>query len=272
MLIELVKIFTYLLIFIDVGFCFKCHCKHGLKSSSGTSRACSECSDDEVCSNGGVSCRSRDEGLECPICWESFNIVENVPYVLWCGHTLCHNCIMSLQPAVLKLPTQQISVPLFISCPWCHLLSLRLVYKGNLKFPSKNFFLLWMIESLNGDMYGVVRRTFSGDHGNQADNGVIRRVPYAHSSEQSRGLDSGGRSSVERHHFSLHKSLDFFIHFTSKCPLVIILLLIVFFAIPASAVIFLLYLLVTVVFAVPSFLVLYFAFPMLDRLVREITS
>ncbi|OMO71982.1 Zinc finger, RING/FYVE/PHD-type [Corchorus olitorius] len=251
----------------------------GLKGSREVSRACSECSDDEVCSNG-----SGEEGLECPICWESFNIVENVPYVLWCGHTLCQNCILGLQSAILSLPTQKIKIPLFISCPWCHLLSLRLVYKGNLKFPRKNFFLLWMIESLNGDRYGVPRRTLPGYNepvgsprsnlsvGNQATNGAVRRGSYAHRAEQHRYQDNGGRNNVERHHFSLHKSLDFFIHFTSKFPLVIIFLLIVFFVIPGSAVILLLYLLVTVVFAIPSFLVLYFAYPMLERLVREITS
>ncbi|KAH1097756.1 hypothetical protein J1N35_014677 [Gossypium stocksii] len=251
----------------------------GLKSSKEANQACSECSDDELCSNG-----SRDEGLECPICWEPFNIVENVPYVLWCGHTLCQNCILGLQPAVLKLPPQQIKISMFISCPWCHLISLRLVYKGNLQFPRKNFFILWMIESLNGDRYGISRRNLSGDNqsvgslrcnlmlGNQAISGVVRRGSYANRSEQNRSLDTGGRTNAERHHFSLHKSLDFFIHFTSKFPLVIIFLLVVFFAIPGSAVILLLYFLVTVVFAIPSFLVLYFAFPMLDRLVREITS
>ncbi|GMI75325.1 hypothetical protein like AT1G69330 [Hibiscus trionum] len=251
----------------------------GLKSSKDASQACSECSDDEVCSNG-----SRDEGLECPICWESFNIVENVPYVLWCGHTLCQNCVMGLQPALLKLNTQKIKIPVFISCPWCHLLSLRLVYKGNLKFPRKNFFILWMIESLNGDRYGIARRNLSGDSqlvgsprcnlmlGNQANHGVVRRGSYENRSEQVRPLDNVGRNNAERHHFSLHKSLDFFIHFTSKFPLVIIFLLVIFFAIPGSAVILLLYLLVTVVFAIPSFLVLYFAYPMLERLVREISS
>lgn len=261
------------------GFASNAIASIGLKSTKEADRACSQCSDDEVCSNG-----SREEGLECPICWESFNIVENVPYVLWCGHTLCQNCILGLQPAVLKLPTQQIKIPLFISCPWCHLISLRLVYKGNLKFPRKNFFLLWMIESLNGDRYGLGRRTSSGYNqpvgsprcnlmlGNQATSGVFRRGSYTHRPGQLSSQDNDGRNNVERHHFSLHKSLDFFIHFTSKFPLVIIFLLIVFFVIPASAVILVLYLLVTVVFAIPSFLVLYFAFPMLDRLVREITS
>ncbi|KAL6994167.1 hypothetical protein U1Q18_012274 [Sarracenia purpurea var. burkii] len=120
-----------------------------------------ECSDDEVSSNS-----SREEGLlECPICWESFNIVENVPYVLWCGHTLCKNCILGLQWAVVKFPTLPIQLPLFISCPWCSLLSPRLVYKGNLKFPRKNFFLLWMVESMNGDrVKSHSDSSFCGDH------------------------------------------------------------------------------------------------------------
>ncbi|GMJ04642.1 hypothetical protein like AT1G69330 [Hibiscus trionum] len=246
------------------GFASNAIASIGLKSSREANRACSDVSDDEVCSNG-----SRSEALECPICWESFNIVENVPYVLWCGHTLCQNCIFGLQSAVLKLSASQLEIPFFISCPWCHLLSLRLVYGGNLKFPRKNFFLLWMIESLNGDRYGYVRRMSSGDNrcnlmlGNQASNSLVRRESDAH----------GGSNNVERHHrFSLYKSLYFFVHIATKFPLIIMFLLIVFFAIPGSVVILLLYLLVTIVFAVPSFLVLYFAFPMLNRLVREITS
>ena len=113
----------------------------GLKKNSGKnlvelSRASQDCSDDEVCSNA-----SRDKGPECPICWESFNIVENVPYVLWCGHTLCKNWVLGLQLAVLKFPTQQIKIPYFVSCPWCHLMSFRLVCNGNLKFPRKNLVL-----------------------------------------------------------------------------------------------------------------------------------
>ncbi|KAE8705375.1 hypothetical protein F3Y22_tig00110429pilonHSYRG00911 [Hibiscus syriacus] len=46
----------------------------------------------------------------------------------------------------------------------------------------------------------------------------------------------------------------------------------ILFGVMGSVVILLLYLLVTVVFAIPSFLVLYFAFLVLERLVREITS
>ncbi|KAE8710186.1 pentatricopeptide repeat-containing protein [Hibiscus syriacus] len=256
------------------GFASNAIASIGLKSSREASRACSELSDEEVCSNG-----SGDEALECPICLESFNIAENVPYVLWCGHTLCQNCILGIQSTVLKLPTSQFKIPFVISCPWCHFLSLRLVCRGKLKFPRKNFFLLWMIESLNGDRYGDVRRMQSGDNrcnlmlGHQASNSLLRRESYARGSQQIQSRDNGGGDHVERHHqFSLYKSFYFFIHLTTKFPLVIMFLLIVFFAIPGSVVILLLYLLVMIVFAVPSFLVLYFAFPMLNRLVREITS
>ncbi|XVE54741.1 hypothetical protein DITRI_Ditri03aG0106100 [Diplodiscus trichospermus] len=127
-------------------------------SSSKPSQVSSEYSDDDTSlSNSG------DERLECPICWESFNIVENIPYVLWCGHTLCKNCVLGLQRAVLKFPTLPIPLPFFISCPWCNLFSLRLVYKGNVKFPSKNYFLLWMVESMNGDR-SKSNSSFRGSH------------------------------------------------------------------------------------------------------------
>lgn len=260
------------------GFASNAIASIGLRRSlSEPSRVLLDSSDDEVCSNS-----SREEGLECPICLESFNIVENVPHVLWCGHTLCRNCVLALQWAVFKFSSQKFKVPFFISCPWCHLFSLRLVYKGNLKFPRKNFFLLWMIESFNGDRVKF-GSAFNGENqqissprvnfatGNQAGNSNLRRN---HSScpllSRYNGVDGGGR--VERHYFSLHKSLDCFIQFTSKFPLVVVLLLIVFCVIPGSAIILALYLLLTVLFAIPSFLVLYFAYPTLERLVRGITS
>ncbi|XP_022768914.1 uncharacterized protein LOC111312676 isoform X2 [Durio zibethinus] len=122
------------------------------------SQVSSECSDEDTSLN-----KCGEEILECPICWESFNIVENTPYVLWCGHTLCKNCVLGLQRAVLKFPTLPIHIPFFISCPWCNLFSLRLVYKGNVKFPSKNYFLLWMIESMNGNR-SKSNSSFHGGH------------------------------------------------------------------------------------------------------------
>ncbi|KAI4328515.1 hypothetical protein L6164_020864 [Bauhinia variegata] len=247
------------------------------RSSRAPSQACSECSDDEVCSNA-----SKDEGLECPICCECFNIVENVPYVLWCGHTLCKNCILGLQWAVMKFPTQQIKIPFFISCPWCQLLSFRLVYKGNLKFPCKNFFLLWMVESLNGDRHKLVPISVDSQPigfpksnflvGNQVSTCNLRRASSSHGSGQWTSNSNDAGSDGETHVFSLHKSLDYFIHFTSKFPLIIIFLLISFLVVPGCAIILALYLLLTILFAIPSFLVLYFAYPTLQRLVGEITS
>lgn len=243
----------------------------GLKKNSlESTRACPECSDDEVCSNA-----SREEGLECPICFESFNIVENVPYVLWCGHSLCKNCVLGLQVAVLKFPTQQVTIPFFISCPWCHFLSFRLVYNGSLKFPCKNYFLLWMVESLNGD-HLKYDSSSCGDNqpilSSRCNFNLGRRPPSTHGPRHWESANDSASSTVERHQFSLHKSLDFFIHFTSKFPLVITFLLIAFFLVPGCVVILSLFLLVTVVFAIPSFLILYFAYPTLERLMREITS
>ncbi|GAB4831728.1 hypothetical protein Ancab_005740 [Ancistrocladus abbreviatus] len=240
--------------------------------------AASDCSDDDVSSNV-----SREERLECPICWESFNLVENVPYVLWCGHTLCKNCILGLQWAVVKFPTLPIQLPLFISCPWCNLLSFRLVYKGNLKFPKKNYFVLWMVESMNGDRVKSLSSSCA-DHqpiwqpnsntllGSQ----LVRRQPYRSRTEPSESnLDLNPIAyylTMERVQSSLIKSLAFFVHLTAKFPLVLIFLLIVLYAIPASATILALYILVTILFAVPSFLILYFAYPSLDWLVREIIT
>ncbi|GAB2287714.1 hypothetical protein Dimus_022076 [Dionaea muscipula] len=240
----------------------------------------SDCSDDDVSSDA-----SRDEGLECPICWESFNLVENVPYVLWCGHTLCKHCILGLQWAVVKFPTLPLQLPLFISCPWCNLLSFRLIYKGNLRFPKKNYFLLWMVESMNGDRVKSRSTTFSTDHhqpvlqsnhtvtsGSQS---VWRRTHGQQREPSGSNLEHHPMAnylSVEGLQSSLVKSLIFFVHVTAKFPLVLIFLVIVLYAIPASAAILALYILITVLFAFPSFLILYFSYPSLDWLVREIIT
>ncbi|XP_021718428.1 uncharacterized protein LOC110686149 [Chenopodium quinoa] len=251
------------------------------KVSTEPKLCCADSSDDDTGSSS-----SREEGLECPICFESFNIVENVPYVLWCGHTLCQNCVLGLQWAVLKLPAQKIKLPFFVSCPWCSLLSFRWVYRGNLKFPRKNYFILWMIESLNGERaesscsvrddsrpaFSPRISTLIGSPNNESP----RRVQYA----QTRGwlgsnLDNNrvaGNINVERPQFSLHKSLDYFIHVASKFPLVILFLVIIFCVIPGSVAILVLYLLVSVLLALPSLLVVYFAYPTLDWLLREIAS
>ncbi|KAG6599030.1 hypothetical protein SDJN03_08808, partial [Cucurbita argyrosperma subsp. sororia] len=223
-----------------------------------------ECSDDEVCSED-----SRDEELECPICWESFNIVENVPYVLWCGHTLCRNCVLGLQGYVLKLATRQIRIPIFISCPWCHQLSLRVVYKGNLKFPSKNFFLLWMVESLNGNE-GKLDHPFNGD------NQPVFSLPPSDADASQRHSFLDGRVSrhgIERRRrlFS-YEHLDCVIHLIFKFLLAVIFVLIVVFVIPGSALILLLYLLITFLFALPSLLIFYISLHALEKLMNDISS
>ncbi|KAE9619989.1 hypothetical protein Lal_00040332 [Lupinus albus] len=255
----------------------------GLKNdSSKPAHSASECSDDET------SVVGREEGLECPVCWESFNIVENVPYVLWCGHTLCKNCILGLQWAVVKFPTLPVQLPLFISCPWCNILSFRLVYQGNLKFPRKNYFLLWMVESMNGDRVKS-HSTSCGDQqqqwtsrdnltvGNHVSHANLRRG-QVHRQEASGSVEYRGHDDTsnylnrERFHSSLRKSLVLFVQLTAKFPLVIIFLLIVLYAIPASAAILALYILITILFALPSFFILYFSYPSLDWLVREIIT
>lgn len=240
-------------------------------------------SDDEVCSYN-----SKQEGLECPICHESFNIVENVPYVLWCGHSLCKSCILGCHWAVMKFPPLPVQLPLFMSCPWCNLLSFRIVYRGNLKFPRKNFFLLWIVESMNGDRVGprtashedVSSASFpSSSNGSLASQGVdCTRGQAAHHHESpGPGLVLNHNSAprdydliMERLLSSLQKSLVFFVHLTSKFPLVVIFVLILVYVVPATSTILALYMLITVLFAFPSVLMLCFAYPSLAWLISEI--
>ncbi|XP_010552616.1 PREDICTED: uncharacterized protein LOC104822946 [Tarenaya hassleriana] len=251
-----------------------------------------ECRGDD--DDDASSVASKEEGLECPICWESFNIVENVPYVLWCGHTLCKNCILGLQWAVVKFPTLPVQLPLFISCPWCNLLSFRLVFKGTLKFPRKNYFVLWMVERMNGERLKSNASAHDGGDddshrswsfpGNSPNINLsdphrnrIRGSPNQHEPSESgidhrNALNNNSNMRLESIQNSLRKSLVVFVHMTAKFPLVIIFLLIVLYAIPTSAAILALYILITLLLALPSFLILYFAYPCLDWLVREIVA
>ncbi|KAL9225892.1 hypothetical protein vseg_001768 [Gypsophila vaccaria] len=252
------------------------------KVSTEPNLCCTDFSDDDAASS---SCR--EEGLECPICWESFNIVENVPYVLWCGHSLCQNCVLALQWAVLKLPSQKIKLPFFVSCPWCKLLSFRWVYRGQLKFPRKNYFILWMIESYNGERskssisfrgdsqpifsprISSLTEAFASNYSPRRAQHTLPRGRLGSNDDDSRVT---GYNNAERPQFSLHKSLDYFIHIAAKFPLVILFLVIIFLVVPGSFAILVLYLLVSVLLALPSFLILYFAYPTLEWLLREIAS
>lgn len=230
-----------------------------------------------------------EDGLECPVCWEAFNDQDNTPYVLWCGHTLCRNCVMGLRWAMIKLPGLTLQMPLFIQCPWCQFLTARLTWKGCLKMPSKNYFVLWIAESVKA---GDVKQGPNSPAGN-----VFSNVAFTPS---TRLLDAGGAHSHHHQQNTQAESLRprrilqaelaaegldwrlvrqwsgrltaLFLQFTAKLPLILLLLFIVFYVLPFSSLVLLLYCVITVVFAVPCFLIVYFSYPSLDWLVREILS
>ncbi|KAE8694473.1 hypothetical protein F3Y22_tig00110783pilonHSYRG00316 [Hibiscus syriacus] len=179
----------------------------GLKNDSlKQTRASSECSDDE-----SSSVVSRDEVLDCPICCESFNIVENVPYVLWCGHTLCKNCILGLQWAVLN--------------------------GDRLKSHSSFAEDCQLDLSPNSNLPAGIQMTRTNH----------RRGPYLHHSEPSGSTNDRtylvDYFDLERIHSTLRKSLGFFVHLTVEFPLIVMFLLIILYAVPTSAAILALYIL-----------------------------
>lgn len=75
-----------------------------------------------------------------------------------------------------------------------------------------------------------------------------------------------------RLHESVCKSMALAAHLLAKFPLLVIFLLMALYAIPVSAAVLGIYFFVTFALAVPSFLVLYFAFPSLNWLMREIAA
>ncbi|CAN6935621.1 unnamed protein product [Brassica oleracea] len=205
---------------------------------------------------------TKEERLECPICWESFNVVENVPYVLWCGHTICKYCLLGLQRAVVnKSSGFPFQLPFFVACPWCSFLSLRLVRNGTtIKFPSKNYYLLWMVETMNGSRSDDNKRVTPGQ---RRCDGVT--------SDDNRGWWNG-LTRGWRLHDSVRKSMALAAHLLAKFPLIVVFLLVALYAIPVSAAVLGVYVFVTFALAVPSFLVLYFAVPSLNWLIREISA
>jgi hypothetical protein len=227
---------------------------------------------------------STDDGIECPVCWEGFNDAENTPYVLWCGHSLCRNCVMGLQWAVIKLPFCPVQLPLFIACPWCQFLTLRMMWKGKLKYPCKNFFLLWIVESLKGEN---VRQRPQGDLATVLTQTSVRSVPtvvlnlrprHSQIEEQQRptwnflvATVQGGWNFAQWQILPA-RVLASVVQITAKLPLVFLFLFIIFYVLPFSAFVLAVYAVVTVVFAVPSFLAVYFSYPSLDWLAREIVT
>ncbi|KAF2595493.1 hypothetical protein F2Q70_00044593 [Brassica cretica] len=208
--------------------------------------------------------RTKEERLECPICWEPFNVFENVPYVLWCGHTICKECLLALHRAVvIKTSGFPLHLPFFVTCPWCNMLSLRLVRNGTIKFPSKNYYLLWMVETMNCSRSDS-RRVTSGERDTKERcDGVSNTA-----SDVTRGYLRTGRSL----HGYICKSMALVSHLLAKFPLVVMFLLMALYAIPVSAAVLGVYFFVTIALAVPSFVVLYFAFPSLNWLIREISA
>lgn len=229
----------------------------------------------------GAQSRSLEEGLECPVCWESFDDRENTPYVLWCGHSLCKNCVLSLEWATVKLSGLPLQLPLFIGCPWCQFLTFRFKWKGQLRYPCKNFFLLWVVESLQGE-HGRPP-LFSEDTEPLPSFGIASlispRTPrpgfgVEHHSlvGQNSVIPVDRRWSVNRWRMSGGRVVASFLQFTARVPLVLLFLFIVVYVLPFSTLVLALYCLITVLFAVPSFLVVYFSYPSLDWLVRAIAS
>ncbi|XP_010537382.1 PREDICTED: uncharacterized protein LOC104812096 [Tarenaya hassleriana] len=221
---------------------------------------------------------TREEGLECPVCWESFNVMENVPYVMWCGHTICKYCLVGLQRAVVKFQPLPFQIPFFVACPWCNLLSLRLVYNGIIKFPSKNYYLLWMVEGMNGYRSKSRRDSMNTPSLCCRRDGNDMSEP-SDSVPDELSLNSGGGWDwiieffrTRRLHDSLRESVAVISHLFAKFPLIVVSLLMALYAIPASSTVLGLYILLTFALAVPSFLVLYFAFLSLNCFIREIAS
>lgn len=235
-----------------------------------------------------ASWMSSEDGMECPVCWEGFNDAENTPHVLWCGHSLCRNCVTGLQWAVIKLPGCPIQLPLFIACPWCQFLTLRMTWKGTLKYPCKNFFLLWIVESLKG---GNVRPRAQVDEATtlasltavqSVPNVILNLRPRHHHQhvEQQQQRPSRNYLWVILHggwNFALWRLLlakvwATVFRITAKLPLVLLFLFIVCYVLPFSTLILAIYTVLTVVFAIPSFLAVYFSYPSLDWLAREIVT
>lgn len=241
-----------------------------------------------VCRNAkvgaGLGSGSLEEGLECPVCWESFDDGDSTPYILWCGHSLCKSCVLSLGWATMKFFGLPLHLPLFICCPWCQFLTPRFKWKGQLRYPCKNFFLLWVVESLQGERgrprifsednesspsFGLVtiifpRARLQGDVVGQRHPGSIGR--------QYAVLAGNERWSLMRCQRSAARMLASFLQFTARIPLVLLLLFIVVYVLPFSTLVLALYCVITVLLAVPSFMVLYFAYPSIDWLVRAIAS
>lgn len=228
--------------------------------------------DDEAFSKSSMI----EDGLECPVCWEGFNSSSHLPYVLWCGHSLCKSCLLGLQWATVKLPVVPVQLPLFVSCPWCQFLSCRLVWKGKLKYPCKNFFLLWLVES--------VRSSSSNSNSNSIhhESSLISGAavdPLSYYADHARLWESLSPAMTTQQppdmlflQTWLKKLVGLCAHLASKFLLLLLVLFILFCVLPFSMIVLVVYFVATLIFAFPSFLVVYFALPSLSWLLREIVT
>lgn len=129
-----------------------------------------------------------------------------------------------------------------------------------------------MVESKNDDEHKCQNTFYEDNQPPLSRDGNLIPGNQLRGHQQVRTGNDNSVLNLESIHSSLQKSLIFFVRLTAKFPLVIIFLLIILYAIPASAAILALYILVTVVFALPPFLLLYFAYPSLDWLIRELVT
>ncbi|KAF9614644.1 hypothetical protein IFM89_019621 [Coptis chinensis] len=152
-----------------------------------------------------------------------------------------------------------------------------------IRFPSKNFLLLWLVESANGNRTKSRPTSFSKSESYQPP--VIPLVRQSTSIASSREyLDEPFQSATISRHAENHllggwricdplrKLLGLLLHLTAKFPMVVMFLLVVLYVIPASAAILVVYLLLTFLFALPSVMVLYFSYPILEWLVKEMMA
>ena len=187
----------------------------------------------------------------------------------------------------MRLPITPVQLPLFIACPWCQSLSCRLVWKGKLKYPCKNFFLLWLVESMKSgnakenSVKGDISTRKSGKEDDKAVSaqhlhqqnysGVSQQVPF-YNGFSSSSLSSSlilpilpqSHSRVFFFRGLLTRIVRFCAQLMAKFLSLLIVLFLLFCVLP--------YFCATLFFAFPSFLVVYFAFPSLSWLLREIIT
>ncbi|KAI3946718.1 hypothetical protein MKW98_003281, partial [Papaver atlanticum] len=129
-----------------------------------------------------------------------------------------------------------------------------------LRFPRKNFFLLWLVESANGNQIRFCPSSCTDEKAFQSSSSstsVRQSGSYPSSIESLHEPPSSSRTREGSSSFIRSwRSLALLLHITAKFPVVAIFMLIVLYIIPASAAILVGWLLITFLFALPSFLVL----------------